>query len=137
MDLVAGDIFYGRIPGFGIHKARPVIVVHVTSDNKCVLVYASSQYEKVKRRTRNQGKDVLGKLPVTYVEFNPGDADIFTETCGVNCDIVELRKVESHLIDHHSDNPSKLKSKDKLHALIKGIKASNVVEEKVKIALDN
>ncbi|HAL55699.1 MAG TPA: hypothetical protein DCP63_04290 [Bacteroidetes bacterium] len=85
--LESGDVFLirdFRNTGYDPHYQ---IVVHKTASNDLVIVYPSTQIEKVKRRClRDSRNPSASDAPVTYVEIPRHVCASLPSLCAVNCD---------------------------------------------------
>jgi hypothetical protein len=85
--LEPGDVFLIRDfcnTGYNPHYQ---IVAHKTASNDLVIVYPTTQIQKVKRRCiRDSRNPTANEPPHTYVEIPEGVCASLPRLCAVNCD---------------------------------------------------
>ena len=135
MTLEIGDIFLLREfdrTGYDPHYR---IVVHKTTSQQLILVYPSSQIEKVKQRCcrKSHSSEIP---PLTYVEIPIGTCAALPFLCAIDCNKAYIR-TETECINGNDFKPRNGKLDLKFIAMIRyGIEHGDDVEEDVIDALN-
>jgi len=137
MTLSSGDVFLLR--DFGTTGVDPHyrIVIHKTASNNLVLVYPSTQIDKVKRHCfRDAGLALSSAPPDQYVEIPLRSCLALPKPCAIDCNKAYM-KTESECINGFDFKPRTGKLDPALIAKIRyGIENSDVVSDFIKLAFN-
>jgi len=136
MTLTDGDIFLAINPTVSGDSAHFHIVVKSTKDDQLIVVYTTTKIEKVLKRCRwREGIVFDEREPETVVRLSSKDSDSFSSNCIVDCNMVRMWPERYFLTMNGFKKVQPLKNQRALVNIKNAIRASIVVEERVKMKL--